>query len=47
MILRFFKKVDNRNSVSIPKKIVEKFGKEYYMEIHEDKIVLIPIKKGN
>lgn len=47
MILRFFKKVDNRNSVSIPKNIVEKFGKEYYMEIHEDKIILIPVKKGN
>lgn len=47
MILRFYKKTDNRNSVSIPKNIIEKFGKEFYMEIHQDKIVLIPVKKGD
>lgn len=47
MILRLFKKVDCRNSVTLPKKIIEKLGKEYYMEVYEDKIVLIPVKKGN
>ena len=47
MIMRFFKKVDNRNTILLPKKIIEKFGKEYYMEIYEDKIVLIPVKKGD
>ena len=47
MVLRFYKKTDNRNSVSIPKQINEKFGKEYYMEVYEDKIVLIPVKKEN
>lgn len=29
----------------IPKKFVEKWGLDYYMEIYEDKIVLIPVKK--
>ena len=46
MILRLIKKLDFHNAILIPKKIVEKFGKEYYMEIYEDKIVLIPVKKG-
>lgn len=47
MIMRFFKRLDCRNFVGIPKKVAEKFGKEYYMEIYEDKIVLIPVKKRN
>lgn len=46
MIMRFFKKVDSRNTILLPKKIIEKFGKEYYMEIYEDKIILVPVKKG-
>ena len=46
MILRYFKKVDCRNSVTIPKKVIEKLGKELYMEIYEDKIILVPVKKG-
>lgn len=29
----------------IPKKAVEKFGNEYYMELYEDYIKLVPIKK--
>ena len=47
MIMRLFKRLDCRNFVGIPKKVAEKFGKEYFMEIYEDKIVLIPIKKEN
>ena len=47
MIMRLIKKADVRNFIGIPKKVAEKFGKEYYMEIYEDKIILIPIKKGN
>lgn len=46
MIMRLFKRADVRNFIGIPKKVAEKFGKEYYMEIYEDKIILIPIKKG-
>ena len=45
MIMRLFKRLDCRNFVGIPKKVAEKFGKEYFMEIYEDKIVLIPINK--
>jgi len=46
MIMRLFKKLDVRNFILIPKKVVEKFGKEYYMEIYDDKIILVPVKKG-
>lgn len=45
MIIRLLKKLDVRNFVGIPKKVAEKLGKEYYMEIYDDKIVLIPTKK--
>lgn len=44
MIMRLFKKLDVRNFIGLPKKVAEKFGKEYYMEIYEDKIILIPVK---
>ena len=47
-MLRLMKKIEkNTNKIRIPKKTVEKFGSYYYMEIHEDKIVLIPTKKGD
>lgn len=46
MIFRFFKKVDKANKLFLPKVAIDKFGKEFYLEIHEDKIILIPIKKG-
>jgi len=46
MLFRFFKKVDKSNKIFMPKQAIELLGREYYMEVHEDKIVLIPIKKG-
>lgn len=46
MIMRFFKRLDTRNTILLPKKVIENFGREYYMEIYEDKIILIPVKKG-
>lgn len=47
MLLRLHKKAeDTTNKMRLPKKVIEKFGQEFYMEIYEDKIVLIPIKKG-
>lgn len=47
MILKYFKKVDSNGKIFIPKAIVENFGKEYYLEVHQDKIVLRPVdKKG-
>lgn len=33
------------NKIRLPKEIVEKFGRNYYMEIYDDKIILKPIKK--
>ena len=45
MLIRFFKKVDSNGKIFIPKVITENFGKEYYLEVHKDKIVLIPINK--
>lgn len=46
-ILRFMKKVDKAvNKMIIPKSFIKKHGREFYMEVYEDKIVLIPLKKG-
>lgn len=33
------------NKIRIPKNVVEKLGKKFYMEIYHDKIVLKPISK--
>ena len=34
------------NKIRLPKKFIDKMGQEFYMEIYEDKIVLVPKKKG-
>ena len=34
------------NRVIIPKTFIEKHGRQFYMEIFDDKIILKPIKKG-
>lgn len=34
------------NKIIIPKAFIEKYGYEFSMEVYKDKIVLIPIKKG-
>ncbi len=44
-MLRLLKKTNVKGSILLPKKVVEKFGENYYMEIYEDKIILIPAKK--
>lgn len=33
------------NRVMLPKKFVDKWGREYFMEVYEDKIILRPIRK--
>lgn len=43
-MLRYFKKVDSCGKIFIPKAVVNAMGKEYYLEIYEDKMILIPIK---
>ncbi len=35
----------NTNKMRLPKAIVEQWGKQFYMEIYQDKIILKPIKK--
>lgn len=45
MLFRFFKKADTYNKIFIPTNVIKKFGREFYMEIYEDKIILIPVKK--
>lgn len=46
--LLIFKKTTEKdtNKIRLPKTIVQLWGREYYMEIYEDKIILKPIKKG-
>lgn len=46
-LLIFHKKADVSNSrIIIPKFFVEKHGLNFYMEIYENRIVLIPNKEG-
>ena len=46
-ILTFEKNADKeKNRVIIPKVFIEKWGRQFYMEIYADKIVLRPIRKG-
>lgn len=33
------------NRIILPKFFIDKFGRMFYMEVYEDKIVLKPIKK--
>lgn len=45
-ILVYHKKADESlNRIVIPKPVLNKFGRFYYMEIYNDKIVLKPMKK--
>ena len=47
MLIRLQKNVEKgTNKIQLPKKVVEEMGSQFYMEIYEDKIILIPIKKG-
>jgi hypothetical protein len=34
------------NKIRLPKSVITLWGRNYYMEIYEDKIVLKPMKKG-
>ena len=43
-MLRFFKKVEKKKKIFIPKAVVNAMGKEYYLEVYDDKILLVPIK---
>ena len=46
-LLIFQKNADiEKNRVIIPKAFIEKNGRNFSMEVYEDKIILKPIKKG-
>ena len=47
-ILQFYKKVEkNKNRIIIPKCMIEKYGREYLIEImSDDSIRLTPVKRG-
>ena len=46
-VLIYQKNADKEmNRVIIPKPFIEEHGRQFYMEIYEDKIILKPIKKG-
>lgn len=44
-ILIYQKNVDKTlNRILMPKKVIEKFGRKFYMKVYQDKIVLEPIE---
>lgn len=46
-IFIFQKNADvEKNRIIIPKAFIEKNGRQFSMEVYEDKIILIPLKKG-
>jgi hypothetical protein len=47
-MLRFMKHADKeRNRIIIPKFIIDKYGRDFYLEVYPDGMMkLIPIKKG-
>lgn len=47
MLLRMMKRADvDKNRIIIPKFIIDKYGRDFYLEVYEDgNMKLIPIKK--
>lgn len=44
--LRFYKKAERTmNKIILPKICVDKWGYSYYLEVYDDHIKLVPIKK--
>ena len=47
-ILIYQKNVDKTlNRIIMPKKVVEMFGRKFYMKVYKNKVVLEPINKGD
>lgn len=44
MLFRFFKRIDSNGKIFMPRMVQKMLGKEFYMEVYKDRIVLIPIK---
>ena len=50
LLERYFKKIDKANRIVVPSSVVQRHGNEFYLEMYEDVIVLVPVnikKKGN
>lgn len=47
-MLRFMKRAEkDKNRIIIPKFIIDKYGRDFYLEVYPDGMMkLIPIKKG-
>lgn len=45
LLLKFYKVVDILGRIVIPAQVRKKFGDEYYLEVYEDYVKLIPAKK--
>jgi len=45
LIERCFKRIDGFNRIGIPSVFIKKLGKEFYVELYEDHIKLVPLKK--
>lgn len=48
LLFRFFKKADKeKNRIIIPKFLIEKYGREFYIEYYSDETIkLVPAKRG-
>lgn len=46
LIMRLYKKISKGNTFIMPKKVLEKFGMEYFLEVYEDKIIIVPAKEN-
>lgn len=46
-LFRFMKRADKeKNRIIIPKFIIDKYGRDFYLEIYDDETIkLIPVKK--
>lgn len=45
--LIYLKSAENTtNKLRLPHDIVKQWGRQFYMEVYEDKIILKPVKKG-
>jgi len=42
-ILRYMKRSDIQNRIQLPKPLIDKFGRDFYLEIYDDCMVIVPI----
>lgn len=46
LVMRFVKNAEKtKNKIVIPKACIERWGNQFYLEVYEDHIKLVPIKK--